>query len=83
MPPITPPTPLPYHPPPPPAFPVDPLCCTISPKNVYFKAFLEPAWAHMGQGWLKIPFNHLFEDPKRSRNNFEKKIMFYHFWTQC
>ena len=28
------------------------------------------AWAHMGLRWLQIAFNHLFEHPKRCRNNF-------------
>ena len=41
------PHPSPLHP----HCPQNPWCCTISPKIAHFKAFLEVAWAHLGQGW--------------------------------
>ena len=46
--------------------------CTVGPKIAPFKAFLEIAWANMGQKWVKIALNHLFEHPKGCRNNFGK-----------
>ena len=55
-----------------PAFPTEPLCCTVIPKIAHFKASLELAWAHVGPRWLKIALNHLFEHPKWYRNNFGK-----------
>ena len=33
----------------------------------------------MGQKWLKIASNHLFEHPKRSWNNFGKKTLLITF----
>ena len=53
----------------PPHPPRTPLCCTVSPKIAHFKAFWELAWANRVQLWLKIAFNHLFENPKWSQNN--------------
>ena len=57
-------------PPPPPQFirnppppPRAPLCCNVSPKVAHFEAFCEIASAKMGQKWLKIALNHLFEHP--------------------
>ena len=52
-------------------FPPDPPpICIIGPNIAHFKAFWELAWANMGQIWVKIALDHLFELPKWSRNNF-------------
>ena len=46
----------------------------------HFKAFWELAWASMGQRWLKMALNHLFEHQKWLTNNVRKN-RFDHFWT--
>ena len=60
-------------PPPPPSY------CNVNPKIAHLQAFWELAWAKMGQKWVKIALNHLFEHPKWCRNNFGK-IILDHFW---
>ena len=49
-------------------------------KIAHLKGFWELASANTGFRWLKIASDQLFEHPKWSRNNFEKKS-FDHFWT--
>ena len=51
---------------PPPYPPRTPPVRSVGPK----KGVWELAWANMGQGWLKIPLNHLLEHPRWFRNNF-------------
>ena len=53
-------------PPPPPALRI------VGSKIALFISFGAFAWANMGQIWLKIASNHLFEHPKWSRNKFGK-----------
>ena len=65
------------------AFPPDPPppLHIVSPKNAHFKGFWKLAWVNMGQIWLKIALNHLFEHPKCLGTTLER-IIFDHFWTQ-
>ena len=52
-------------------FPPDPPpLCIVGPKIAYCKGFWELTWANMGQTWLTIALNHLFE--KWPTNNFRK-----------
>ena len=44
----------------------------VGPKIAHFKGCWELAWANMGQIWLKLALDHLFELPKWSKNNFGK-----------
>ena len=47
-------------------------CCGVNPKIADFKALWELACANMGQRWLKMALNHLFEHRKWSTSNFGK-----------
>ena len=60
--------------------PPDPHVLQCEFLNCLFQGFWELAQANMGQKWLKMALDHLFEHPKWSRNNFGK-IFFNHFWT--
>ena len=56
-----------------PEFPHPPrasLYGNVSSSMAHFKGFWDFAWANIGQKWLKIALNHLFEHPEWSRNNF-------------
>ena len=35
--------------------------CTTNPEIAHFMAFWELAWCDMGQRWLRMALNHLFE----------------------
>ena len=60
-----------------PALPQTPFvlqCKSLNCPFAHFKGFWDVAWATMGQQWLEIALNHLFEHPKWSRNKFGKNL---------